>query len=627
VRTCLATVCISGSLEEKLDACAAAGLDGVEIFEQDLITSASTPEEIRARAARLGLSLDLYQPFRDLVGLPEPLFEKALGRLGAKLELMDRLGIDTLLVCSTVSPDSVDDDELVASQLRRAGELAAARGKRLAYEALAWGTHVNTYWHSWELVRAADHPAVGVCLDSFHILSKGDDPERIAQIPGEKIFFVQLADAQPLGMEVLPWSRHHRLFPGEGGFELVGFVVALLRAGYTGPLSLEIFNDVFREADPAVTVVDGQRSLRWLQQRVRGALDPSDPLREPLTALPKIEPVQAVDHVEIGTDAPDELGAQLAAVGFTLVGRHRRKDALLFRAGDTRVVITPRHGGGTGIASVAVVVADAGAASERAQALGADRAARPVTPDEAALPGVDAGRWQLFFVDAELARWTREFGDTQDSLAAGAAADAGSDAETAGDGATAVGNGLGSNAGASLVLDHLNLTEERGRFTATVLLLESVLRLVRQDPVDVPSRRGLIRSQVLQSPDAGVRWVLNQVPEALAHRSERFPVHVALSVPDAVAAARSAARAGLRPLPIPENYYEDLAARYGVDAQTLATWRELGVLYDADASGGLLHFYTRTVGGLFLEVLQRVDGYTGYGPADAPVRLAAQAIG
>lgn len=605
MRTSIATVCIAGSLEQKLDACAQAGLDGVEIFEQDLVTSSSSPEEIRARAERLGLSLDLYQPFRDLEGVTEEEFVANLDRLRAKFRIMDRLGIDTLLVCSNVATASVHDDAVIADQLRRAGELAAQHGKRLAYEALAWGTHVNTYWHSWELVRAADHDAVGLCLDSFHILSRGDDPARIAEIPGERIFFVQLADAQPMGMEVLPWSRHHRLYPGEGGFDLVTFLLQLLRAGYQGPLSLEIFNDVFREADPAVTAVDGARSLRWLQQRGRGAMDAADPLRARLSAVPKIDPVERIDHVEIVTDAPDEFGALLAGVGFTLVGRHRRKAALLFRAGDTRVVVTPQASGGTRVASVAVVVDDAAAAAERAVQLGATRAARPVTPDEAALPGVATGRWQLFFVDAALAVWPAEFGDTGGSVA----------------------GGTGTGTAAGPVIDHVNLTEERGRFTATMLFLESVLRLERRAPADVPSRRGLVRSQVLESPARGMRWVMNLVPEALTATEAVFPVHLALAVPDVEAVAAASVRAGLEPLPIPENYYEDLAARFGFDAERLATWRGLGLLYDEDATGAMLHFYTRTIGGVFLEVLTRLDGYTGYGPGDAPVRMAAQAIG
>ena len=65
-------------------------------------------------------------------------------------------------------------------------------------------------------------------------------------------------------MDVLQWSRHHRCFPGQGGFDLDGFVPPVLAAGYAGPLSLEVFNDVFRATDPERTALDAMRSLRAL---------------------------------------------------------------------------------------------------------------------------------------------------------------------------------------------------------------------------------------------------------------------------------------------------------------------------------------------------------------------------
>ena len=65
-------------------------------------------------------------------------------------------------------------------------------------------------------------------------------------------------------MDVLSWSRHHRLFPGEGDFDLGQFVVHLVRAGYAGPLSLEVFNDTFRQTDTRRTAAHALRSLVWL---------------------------------------------------------------------------------------------------------------------------------------------------------------------------------------------------------------------------------------------------------------------------------------------------------------------------------------------------------------------------
>ena len=66
MRTSIATVCLSGTLAEKLRAAADAGFDGVEIFEQDLVVSPHSAEQIRQRAQDLELTLDLFRRFEIL---------------------------------------------------------------------------------------------------------------------------------------------------------------------------------------------------------------------------------------------------------------------------------------------------------------------------------------------------------------------------------------------------------------------------------------------------------------------------------------------------------------------------------------------------------------------------------
>ena len=113
---------------------------------------------------------------------------------------MQVLEAPMLLVCSNASATASRDDARIAAQLNELAERAARRNLRIAYEALAWGRHVSRYRHAWDIVRKADHPHLGICVDSFHILSLGDDPAAIAEIPGEKIFFLQMADAPRLAM-------------------------------------------------------------------------------------------------------------------------------------------------------------------------------------------------------------------------------------------------------------------------------------------------------------------------------------------------------------------------------------------------------------------------------------------
>ncbi|GHE74791.1 4-hydroxyphenylpyruvate dioxygenase [Streptomyces cellulosae] len=595
MRTSIATVSLSGSLTEKLTAASRAGFDGVEIFENDLLASPLTPEEIRARCADLGLTIDLYQPMRDVEALPEEDFARALRRARHKFELMGRLGADTVLVCSNVSPQALDDDALAAEQLGRLADLAQDHGIRVAYEALAWGRHINTYDHAWRVVEAAGHPSLGTCLDSFHILSRYGDPkdiEGIEDIPGDKIFFLQLADAPLLGMDLLQWSRHYRCFPGQGGFDLAGLLRHVLRAGYTGPLSLEVFNDVFRQSDAGRTAVDARRSLLVLQEQVGTAAPPA-----PTAPI-------GVAFAELVTPDAAPVSAVLGALGFARTARHRGKPVDLWQRGDARILVNTgpaERREGTRLAAVGLETPDPAATAHRAEALLAPVLPRRRSPEDAPLEAVAApDGTELFFCATghpRLPDWRADFGYVE---GAGSAPD-----DDAGWG-----------------VDHLSLTQPWHQFDEAVLFHRAVLGLRPQESVDVADPYGLLRSRAVTTDDGAVRIVLTvgAAPvDDTAHAQ-----HIALATDDVVGAARAYRAAGGRLLPIPDNYYADLAARFEFADGELETYQELGILYDLDAQGTFRHCYTHTVGRVFFELVQREGAYRGYGAPNAPVRLAAQ---
>src|ERR1700732_5337501 len=167
----IATVSLSGSLDEKLRAIAAAGFDAVEIFENDLLTFNGSAREVGHLCRDLGLSICAFQPFRDFEGMPEPQRARGFARVERKFDLMQELQTDLLLICSSVSPASLGGIDRAADDFRELGELAARRGLRVGFEALAWGRDVNDYRDAWEIVRRADHQSIGIILDSFHALA------------------------------------------------------------------------------------------------------------------------------------------------------------------------------------------------------------------------------------------------------------------------------------------------------------------------------------------------------------------------------------------------------------------------------------------------------------------------
>ena len=124
----IATVSLSGTLPEKLEAIAAAGFDGVEIFENDLLYYDGSPREIRQMCADLGIAITLFQPFRDFEGCRRERLARNLERAERKFDLMQELGTDLVLVCSNASADSVGDRQILVDDLRLLAEHADARG-------------------------------------------------------------------------------------------------------------------------------------------------------------------------------------------------------------------------------------------------------------------------------------------------------------------------------------------------------------------------------------------------------------------------------------------------------------------------------------------------------------------
>ena len=618
MKTSIATVSISGDFEEKLAAIAAAGFDGIEIFENDFLAFDGSPREAGQLVRDHGLEILLFQPFRDFEGMPEPQRARVFERAERKFDLMGELGAELMLVCSNVSPLSLGGIDRAAADFAELGERAASRGIRVGYEALAWGRHINDHRDAWEIVRRADHPNTGLILDSFHTLARGLDPGTIRSIPGDRIFFVQLADAPRIDMDLLYWSRHFRNMPGEGDLDVTGFMRAVAATGYDGVVSLEVFNDQFRGGSPRTISVDGHRSLLYLMDQVRRQ-EPG--IAIPVPAMPDRVAVCGIEFIEFAADEREaaELGGLLRALGFRRAGRHISKDVELWRQGGINVVINTEREGfahssylvhGTSVCDIGLKVEDAAATVERARALGATLFDQPVGPGELRIPAIrGVGGGIMHFIDdrSDLSRvWEIEFETVHDPQAP---ADAG---------LTAV--------------DHIAQTMNYEEMLTWLLFYTAIFRTHKTPMVDVVDPAGLVRSQVIENAEGSLRITLNGAEnrKTLAGRfiTESFGSavqHLAFKSGDIFATARQLERNGFTPLAISPNYYDDLEARFALDPHLLERLKAANILYDRDEHGEYFQLYGPTYGdGFFLEIVERRGGYRGYGAANAQFRIAAQ---
>ncbi len=616
MKTSIATVSLSGNLGEKLDAIAAAGFDGIEIFEQDFIADIASPREIGQRVRDKGLEILLFQPFRDFEGLPAALRAKAFDRAERKFDVMAELGTDLVLVCSSVHPAALGGIDRAAADFAELGERAAKRKLRVGFEALAWGRHINDHRDAWEVVRRADHPSIGLILDSFHTLGRKIDPDSIRRIPGDRIFFVQLADAPAIEMDLLYWSRHFRNMPGEGDLDVVGFMRAVAATGYGGPLSLEIFNDQFRGGQTTGLARDGHRSLLYLVDQVR-RLEPDTRIGGP--AIPPRIGVDGVEFIEFASQGKEAegLAATLRTMGFVHVADHRTKAVQHWRQGAINIVVNTERTGfahsafvvhGTCVCDIGLRVANAGQTVERARAMDAEVFDQAVGPGELQIPAIRrAGGSVMHFLDEKsgLAEvWDIEFART----------------------ANVEGEALLQR------VDHIAETMSYDQMLSWSLFYTAIFDMDKTAMVDVIDPDGVVRSQAIATPTRTFRVTLNGAEthrtlagKFLAGSFGSGVQHIAFACTDIFETAARLAALGFEPLPMPKNYYDDLTARFALAGDAIAKMARHNILYDEDAKGAFFQFYSRPWGdGQFFEVVQRVKSYDGYGAANAPFRIAAQ---
>ncbi|TKY88057.1 hypothetical protein EX895_003153 [Sporisorium graminicola] len=290
--------------------------NGTCTFEQAQLEVAAAAY-IRQYCECKGLEIVCLQPQRDVEGwVSHDDRQAAMERVRSRFAVMQALNTSLLLICSqnTRAPQTTGDPATIVRDFREistmASEFTAASGHpiRIGYEALSWGAHIDVWSQAWAIVRDTDRDNIGLILDSFNTLGREfADPcsptgiqepaaltlsnlhssiKRIVdEVPGDKIFLLQIGDAKRMPAPLLPsprqdeprpsrmiWSRSSRLFPCEqdkGGFMPVAeFVAAAVKAGYKGPWSIEVFNDSLDDADEQVPRVHATRARAGLDRLV-----------------------------------------------------------------------------------------------------------------------------------------------------------------------------------------------------------------------------------------------------------------------------------------------------------------------------------------------------------------------
>lgn len=155
--------------------------------------------------------------------------------------------------------------ESLATLCAEASEYTDAK---IAYEIIPSDPQINTLDLGLELLDLAGAPQnLGLAIDTWHMAKLNITTEQLAAVDGSRIAWVELSDGHFHNLDDFIYEvTCDRRLPGEGEFDISGYVAALQLAGYTGPVGVEVlsidlrslpFEEMFRRAYEATSAQFG----------------------------------------------------------------------------------------------------------------------------------------------------------------------------------------------------------------------------------------------------------------------------------------------------------------------------------------------------------------------------------
>jgi sugar phosphate isomerase/epimerase len=257
-------------IRARAEAVAAAGFTGIGFTIDDLDAAKATYglPQVKRICDELGLvhlEVELLERWwttgarRQESDQSRQLLLHAAEVLGAR---QIKIGPNVEVVDGVVAP--LADIAHWADELHQLAAEAAEVGTRVALEPLPF-SNIADFRLAADLVAAADHLAAGLVVDIWHLERGPSTLADLAEVPGDKVFVVELNDApRPQSTDLFHDTIHHRVLCGSGTFDVVGFVRTLQGIGFPGPWGVEIISETHRRRPLKEALLDAHRTTMAL---------------------------------------------------------------------------------------------------------------------------------------------------------------------------------------------------------------------------------------------------------------------------------------------------------------------------------------------------------------------------
>jgi sugar phosphate isomerase/epimerase len=118
---------------------------------------------------------------------------------------------------------------------------------KILYEFMPFDVNVDSLDKALEVVEGAGADNGGVVIDTWHMAKLGIAPDDLRRIPTGYLGWIELSDGKHEWMEDrLDEVINNRNLPGEGEFDIQGYVDACRDHGYPGPWGVEVLSEELR---------------------------------------------------------------------------------------------------------------------------------------------------------------------------------------------------------------------------------------------------------------------------------------------------------------------------------------------------------------------------------------------
>ena len=237
----------NGSMDDAVAAISAAGYEGVEMFDGNVVDLDARPGGVRALLEPHGL--ELVSVYTGANFVYDEILPDELARVRHAAELAGRHGAQALVVGGGArrhGPTPPQDYDRLGKALDAVTAIAEEHGLDACYH-----PHLTTIVESPdELDRLMSRTRIGFCPDTAHLAAGGGDPAQLIRTYADRVKHVHLKDVRLEPLAFLPL--------GEGDLDLPDILRAVSEIGYDGWLLVEL--DSY-DGDPAVAAAVSHRYL------------------------------------------------------------------------------------------------------------------------------------------------------------------------------------------------------------------------------------------------------------------------------------------------------------------------------------------------------------------------------